>query len=709
MKIKRIELFKTPLDTEYKNVIDIVDTNNNINNYSNLLFYILTEIYDNKVLTFDTPRGLTVTEDISSVTVPYEQISIRSYNYCVAFDVDDNKYYFFIVGTESLNDTPLKSSSSLTLKWDSWANNIDVLMRSKSINQINCRHYDRYVLEKDYSTSYEEKKVRFKYLYQIQDECPHTIENISVDRYIPAFYRVQMTDVIDPTTKKPENLYNAITKTYLTDVHDEIMPATVELTYSPIDSTCGVYNSNFIYIFAGLFDTQTEEYINCKVKSNTDMYIGNLGYIITNNLGGFDIEGLIDLNVSNKYFTEYVQSVELTFNSPFNYSISTINNVINISFGNQLLNTDIGLIMLGTVGVYAGDTFVGISSSFKTGFRDKSNFIIRTDEEERNYCDIRQNFTPFNSRPVEPAFYQAPFNYKIICFNETQIPLNPIGERSVRYKIDYNYRTFLPNFKLSYNDLFDGNYIFSRVNNPVNSSLNTNGYFTVGKRAEFSYLVRNGSQMETAKQLKEVSNGISLIGSVGKLFGLASMETPNNILGGMGNISNVLSGATEIASSIHDIVSTEQTYNAKLKDLAETPSVLNVSSGEGDILYQDRLMIRQYKYIDSLYIKGVKSSLYLYGYPIQNADDVFKNYRETFDYVRTDSCKLKISGISNRDRITLENAFNRGIFKWHIVTPRSGDQNEYYFSLGKEQSIDVIPNGDLNFYIDNEYYDYSHS
>ena len=103
-------------------------------------------------------------------------------------------------------------------------------------------------------------------------------------------------------------------------------------------------------------------------------------------------------------------------------------------------------------------------------------------------------------------------------------------------------------------------------------------------------------------------------------------------------------------------------------------------------LLQDYIGRKDYKYIDCMTSRQIIRKLHDFGININQRLSVREKTHWTFDYVRTNNCRLPMIGNID-DRREIETAYDRGITKWHIHDNSTG---AYMRTFSKN-----IPNMDL--------------
>ena len=141
----------------------------------------------------------------------------------------------------------------------------------------------------------------------------------------------------------------------------------------------------------------------------------------------------------------------------------------------------------------------------------------------------------------------------------------------------------------------------------------------------------------------------------------ATASVIQGIIGGIqggGALGGVMGGLSSIwGASVNNALDTAVT--AGTAEGASQPSTL---SSDNIMRHVPQLIITQAQSQEEL--NDIMGQIYLYGYKYPVIGSVKSNNRIWFDYCQTENCILSEIP-NNRDRKELENAFNRGITKWH--------------------------------------------
>lgn len=667
-----IHLYETPLDISGKNVIDIVRPKNDTIpfNAKQILFDYFNIEFNHKEINADN-RSIKKTQNTTTLTVPIRFYNIRNSNYCIIYDEISRDYYFyFITEIVSNNESVENPSSTLVLNWDVWNNNIDeISSRSANVtdNTILCKHYDRF------SKNGNELMPLFYNKFQVNNvQGSHTTEVLG-QRYIPMFLVLQFKSFPDYNTSTPTPSNEDPFATKLREdvwFYNTATETSMRKSVQIRDSVNGYYNRKLIYILAGLFDTLTEEYVEkFNIKSTKEFVLPAIEG--TSNFTTEDIEdyySTLNFNI-DKVLLENITDMYFSFNSPFKFT-STRNSIefedvgaFRYNFVANLSNNNKSVCMLSSGIAYTSeqtiftvldstpyyaknDRFLDVDNSNKYGsMLTKSNFINKG-------VNILGNVNK-----IEPALHSYPFDYYSLHYNSNSYNILPIGIEEGIYSVCLSNRTIQPQFSITRG--------FFRLDPSTNIFISMPPTLSYSLDAETSYMLRNGEQVETSRRLNDISFAVNSGMNIGGIVASAYAK----------NVGGVISGVKGLVNSTMNWYSAKETLDVRLRDVKNTPDQWIPSMGECDIKYQDRLrLIRHFMFTDTPTYINYSKYFYKYGYEIQSIGNVFDNVRTDFDFCITKDCNLSNLIINSNDRIELENIFNRGVFKWHIIINENGER-----------------------------------
>lgn len=679
MIVDRLILYKTPLDNSYINTFDI---EGNLGEEQPSYYYQRAiEVYDKKTVVLPSNRALKIVDNRATITIPEEYSFIRDYNYC-----NISGKWFFIVNITSENDNQLNPSTTIDVEWDSWANNLDLIHTKKNsvIAQVEQRHMNRYIKE-----NYNIKPIYYR----------NNIEEIVTQQQDVTDTEVLWAKI---TLKSfPENfgiestnlglLNKSVTVTLPVEIENQ---ATLTITNVSTNTTISSKSFSFInnrYILYtpmaiirgkdirnGYVSTRLQGTIKGDIPPNGE-YINTIEDVVFEFDTGEQLQQLPIFGENLLYsfkgvHTEYIETIEYTYFCPLEYEVS--NDIIKITNDIAKTNLDIGVPTYLTI-----DDEIKLSINVKRGgppeaIGDTVNdvtfkvtninrkFVTEHTKEFDIDIGVSQPSTDKNSGGlisfIDPKLDIYPFKYYSICYGNEKYDIIPSRYREHLFKILVNHLTNQPMIKILASETGD---YFDTIKNERMEFIDNNGSVTYATRAYDQYMINNGSQKRSSMALGTIKNVISTVGGISKLgIGIATM-----------NPSSIVSGSIGTTQGLMSTIGDPIMQGAKDTDLKRKPDTLNGADyGEDDLFYQDRLVVIENYSNDNILIDRYKHNLYLYGYDINMDNLVFTNNRYWFDYVRTNNLFLDLP-INNNDKITIQNIYRRGTFRYHINVDNEGN------------------------------------
>lgn len=733
MVIHKLYLCKTPLDVNYKNVFDITFTQNYTGdkkaNYNDLLGRYIISKYD-KIEITATDRSFKIEDNEALLTVRHYEDYIFDYNYIVCQDFDLRYNFFFIVGYETLNDGVNTKTIQFKLKYDSWHNNIDKMCDTVSPQKIKSSHFKRYELVDDVLNPLMYSQNKLNVITNIEDISLSGLNRIPVF----AVYQINSNAAISVSNAvpNPESRFR-LTKYFTKDEinlfdenEDYIEPSrwtsgglTATVGFGVYDSVNYKYTRNLLYVCIGVMDTRTGNFVKAKIKSSFNIYNAEVKvdgdykdvYVSFKTIPQWNVDNsavssiFSSDNASN--LSQYLQGVYLTCNSPFKYTLSMPQGSYEtiITFEDPLLVLpELNNKMPVIVGDYVSLNFDGADTSrvqvSKTYSNDIDVYNIKTIEFDvnehnglRSKMAYKTNFIPYahNVDDIDTPLYCKPFNYISLNYNNESIALDLLDKHISKFKINMRYES--PQFRFYITDE-NG----KRLISPTDLFTDEQPLFSRGTDAYASYMIRNGSQHQTAKAMLDLTSTGGILSDL--IGGLANF-------GSGGNIKDITKGITGAINKGLAYESQKELYSAKENDLRNTPNTWYPSMGECDVRFMDRLRIIKHSiYDDNVDIENIKNYFYMYGYDINVVDYPTVNKRAWFDFCQTDECNLASSPINNICRRELENAFDSGITKWHIVVDGPYVENISKINCIKDKSLNNV---EIEFITDTDYINWLNS
>lgn len=720
MIVTGITLYKTPFDGSYRNVVDFHKIPTNLVNQIDLkdtLSRVFYDSFDSFYVRLPSPKSIKASQDLTSLVIPESYEDIRDYNYAIINS--NNKYYFYFINNiVSNNDgdgqrhTP---SCDLTLKWDSWNNNIDKIMECKSINTITIKHYDRFSLVGDII-----KPKFYNPIAEITD--PKFEEVIDGDnRYLPVYLAVELNTIPPKPTKDDANPI----LTYRLSASFEIGRETSESTgrvwvddleISVVNSDKGAYHRNIVYFIVGVYDVIDNEYKNDFIAESNSSYAYLQKDVFTPRL--YEHESLVDIPnfnywaITDDKFKEYINSAYLTFHCPYNPILNGNTfrypcGILNVrAFNAPVL---VGDYITHTISrVYEPDDPIGgIEFLWNTAYEDRvvgqyseNEVLSISPSSVFNYDTLLANKGVYKGdfdENLDPSMYTSPIRELSIVYNGGTINLSPISPVS--------YDFVLTKYKDSAQISFDIKSGDNKVYTPTRVFCDMPPYISLGKDALTSYEIRNGTQLEMTRQIARW-NAAKSVFTGGMSSGLdvamkaVTKASPLSVLNS--TIGGSFGFLTNVASNDLDVYITDSKIKASLSDLSNTPDYYSISMGECDRLYQDRVMLYK-KSIDtnSIFYSQFVNLCYYYGYKVRMMGDIFSNNRIHFDYCETENCYIPELMINSYDKETICSIFNRGVTKWHILIGEDGYVSN--FTPPTTDKTITKNNLEVKFYTDPEY------
>lgn len=677
MIIDDITIYKTPLTPDYSNVIDVIGEN--ANKKSKLSEVLLNYPYR----TYTTPSVRTVKRSNNGAIIVLREFyeDIRDFNYCSILDDYGNHYFYFITSITSENDGTNSKASQLTLQWDAWNNNIDKFTICN--NTIETSHFDRFDIQ--YGAYDDVTGVIPKFYYdKLNFDCIKQYDNKNVgDRYIPAFYVLTFKEMaIYPTPKNYSYKKNGLSFELIGVTVDDDPTILQGETIHIMDSLNNRYNRKVVYIFAGLFDTENEEFVDCFIsgKEFTYKYLGNGGtYKYDTSITPFPfgyISRLSRFSLPDEFYT-YISNITLSFNCPFKYTINndeltfTDNSIIPLEYD---WSTMTGVSDEWISYVIIGDAkMTDVNGNFEANIRQGAyNEIEKEMNVDRGhiigytnlYLDP-QSFRVLDINYLEPLSYTPPFSdLKLVCNQET-ISLIRTGVKDKPFKITTDLNKAQPLISIKC-----GN---ERIYSPTDIFMDNSGYFSYGIDSLESFQARNGQSRKVVLQTAVLKGMASIVKTL-------ISKNPMFLAEGAQSVSQLINLRSETI------------------DVDNAPNEWFVNTGECDFKYQDRirLVVSQVDFNNQSYIEFM-NGCYAFGYNYSRFGNVFENTRKSFDYCKTVNCDLSPLLINENDKSELESAFNRGLTKWHILI-----DNSTYFTPSMIKDKSSTPNYENKFILNSE-------
>ena len=651
MTIAEAYLFKTPLDSDYNNVIDTVNYNGD---KKMLIFETMQRSYE--YISFQAfSRSVKRVGNSTLLTLPIIYEKGRQYNYLVIEDDLQEYYFYFINSVISENDNTSKPSSTFDLQWDCWNNNIDKFTFIP--NNIEIKHYNRFEVDKDFYGNVTGLKPIYR-----PSQIPLNIPTIKKykhlgTRYIPAFFKITLKEMCKiPVSENRYDFENGLTfkLQLINNLND-----TKEVNFTICDSVNNRYNRNIVYMLAGIFDQEENKFVNGKVSGKTLSFDDYEYDTSVYNFDFGDVNDTTGLRLPDK-LTPFISEIELTFNSPFNISSvgTTIrfldNPIVCLNYENNDpynfdVNSFIPYIIVGDCFNYRN--FIAVvawqEQRYQADFPVKT-YSIDTDSISGYKTILHdKNLIQNEIDLIDPISFTPPFFKCDLAFNNENLNLFPVDNKTTNVSVELFMNTPQPQFKIK----TGGEYYFTDRNIFVKNS----GFFSLGVDSLQNFLLKNSGQMNVEGIRNIFNMGVNLLQVTAGLNYHDSSMAESGFTGWFNNGFNLISKAMAV------------------RDADKTVDYWVTNEGECDLIYQDRLRLQITEVNrNNISYKQYMNNVYIQGYNYPSVDSPFANSRISFDYVKTVGCDLSQLKCSNEDVTTLQNVFNRGVTKWHIYNGDGG-------------------------------------
>lgn len=707
MIVNEVTLYKTPLDKNYSNIIDIAyDVTGK---KPSELYKICLDRNFNPLTVDVNGRSFRMINGEGTITLFINYLDVINYNYlCV-----DNKF-FFITDYTSLNDNSLTPSTMLNLKWDAWANNLDFTQNSDIKNNfksnVNTRHINRYNKDKKPIYNKNEEDINLPY---VKVEKPYEqilYAKITLNKNFNN--RTKIEDGVEVenyfTYKRFDNFTSSNSE--ITNISQGLSST---LAFSPKYMIKPLNNRYILYVPMGL--NVNGRFVKCKVivgnQLNIPYYLKSNKNIKTNvNMWVNDVS-LFELPIYDtiNYTFEgkdlnYVDSIEYTYNSPYTANIThnETTNEYRVAF-----NTPIGFLNNTDIPYFAffKKSFLGFEYDKINAlpffsildridceyngvndvlffddevYNENNNFSKTLTIDYTNYNNVSYNGSDFvyTQQPIEydPKLYIYPFNYISLFIGNNEIIISPEKYDDNNYEIIITNRTNQPYLSIKCNERY--------INQLRELPIDNNGNVSYTLKALDDYLIRNGNQKRTSIELSKVGGILQLLSStISGLKGSYYSSKPATY-----NVGGMVADMSIVALNA---MSTEFKQIALEKDLSKMQDkIVGTDFAEDDLSYQDRIVIISNTCVDVDYLKSKQYNLYLYGYDINRVDYPLKNYRYWFDFVKGE---CYIPNIPNEiDRNIINEIFKKGVFKYHYHYSSISGNDDFDYDFKKDYSLNNI-------------------
>lgn len=698
MKIKSLTLYKTSLDEFYHNVID-ADPDESINNttYKEVIldaYYSPYVIYNNEngIKSFIEENGI-ITLSIAKV---YEDIMEGGYNYC-AIDTGSKYIFYFVSGCRSYNDGN-NPSMQMTIKRDCWANNIEYFTNQSYTdnNAVIRSHWRRWYTSGGMFYPYYRTSgdvCNFRSINEVGVSSIHgeTIGIIWCGFRVSAGSNVEGSGALAVFDKPWMKGYFGGAP-----LESSSMPLYFPLFAYTIDNN-GVPTIDGRITFGGTYRNPEDGSLSSKSVSydylnqngngqrqlGFSMYFAGdwcdeaflttippFEYTVTGSLGN------VTVTLDNAVCTDgYISAKDLSAFDTNAYNFyGELEGVKKQLYVASVAGNDINLRYTKSLSIY--DKLDGFSTSSSIG---SSLFDVNADKDSTLY--------------YEPRIYCEPYRIVNIRVGDVKQQVD-IHETGTMIRIDYNAGL---RSEPSCNIYVNGNPVTENVNIgnmgslptfKVNGSTGSNlglGLLTGMMKAGVNFALTKDAVSSAAEASNDIinenfkSDNRLTYAKLGIYGGSMPTERQmNDYKYGMTANTVKRDNALERANIDFDIGMadanrglTQSLYDSSINTIQQMPSLFGggltsktVSNLASNNYTYFNPVISISKWADNGDIEGVLNDMYMYGYKRNTAKSVKENCRTWFDFCQTSSCSLP--EITNyMDRNILEQAFNRGVTKWH--------------------------------------------
>ncbi len=721
MRIKQyIYLYKTKLDKLYSNVICPIQSNYTDytpNDIKDRYFYLIDssatfgEGYDKTTIELDTARGLKIYNDNSAVlTIKYAREDVKKFNYVVMTDTNNTKVFYFIDNIISLNDNPSNPSCSVHLKYDSWANNLDKIRGNSIFGTLNNGHIKNF----EYNNTIKSLNVNIE-----NGEQPYSYTNkFGTPR--DDGYRILYYKMIANESKNEEIVsvgaftIKEDTASIVVTTSDGVVLPDITTIFPPPYKTKSffdnIYGVSVYYIPVKLYNKDlidlgaTEDVV---FRSHFDIprTESTMGVDFGEHTFTYKHEDSVDLF---QIFNSYTKNCYLTYYAPFDFTVSKEDDKWCVDFIDCDMNivTDfsdnIDVPVISHLNTLVGtDTHGAVINNrivenyfYNNGMKRR----LRYDFNLNNYDSLVSGDDNFDKNDkCSTSHYKEPLKSYLLKINDDIIDLSSNKYNELDFTVTVNLDTVTPKVSIIGNvSPFAQSFAYLTKRQDVSYSID----------ALDDYLIRNGAQLAISKDIAKISKR--------KIVTSGVLDTIKDSISSVVNVANSKSTGEAIANGVIGVIDTAENitslvsdskiaqrkidlFNAKEKDLSNTPSVSNGDFGEGD-LYADLIYVIECKQLNDITAKSIISKEFRYGQNqllFVNANEIVSTY---FDYKQFSNIDFITTGIDGVSMDELKAIYKRGITIHYVRTNYKGDN-----ALAKGISPDNIVNVNKEFRIDQNY------
>ena len=641
-----IEVFKTPLDKNYKNVYDEYST------YDEYITF-LRKFPHNRVYTYNsTTKSRRDTNGVFALQVSgYDSLELHDYNYILFYTNVNVPHFAFITSVSSLNDGSTSKACELECKFDAWSNNYFSFKSNNPVLLTNRATYDNY-LNRFYTNELMQNRIPTKKTF-VKSLQPTEFVGITTPRVI-LWQRVLVSKSIR--------------------VYEGVYHTTPYNWYDNLQQLGGLIP---IYRVVGVIDVATRRFVKCTVNIN-----GKASY----DASPATYRQIMSLTRTSKpyYKVANIDGV-YGFNNTLTFTIPRIYSIVQTFSGDdEIININIDTnceIDNGSVDVTPDN------SSISPGTDD---FIVFT-EYNTSYETTWSHEVTLPALPTTPSRYSTyissimesegvysefPFKYYSIIINGEEYALIPEFEQHSSTPVKFTIEQYLD----------DRIYKSLRIKRNVDVDKTIKAIVVKDEMPTRidqleQYLNFNRNQLESKYATRIIAGSTSATLGIAALAGAVATGGASLPLtvAAMGAVGGALSlGAGLINEAINQ--------KATKSDIANKPDIYssNENNSLANMYFGDDIVL-VYNEVDytSEVIRSLFTDIHHFGTTSPKYLNAFSRRRDIYDSIVTNE-ELRVP-INDSDREELQSALRTGITFWHIVPYiQSNDRDTILTTMNKQ-------------------------
>lgn len=634
MQIEKIELYKLPIDNEYKNVY--LFDNNSLMTKENLYYYIDTifgsssytiysEGIEQKTRCINENKRTQITFNHKVSTTSKSLEDVYNYNYAIIhFDYTNSKpLFYFIEDFRVNNSVNFDPNITIFLQWDAFSNNIEQFSNNITVD------VQRQIVDGFIKTDINEPEKIYPLAYNTNEfEVPlHTrryreraFQNSYTSSKLSVLYQRCFWDNDAPVKLRSGALAGI---TCIPSI------APLKVTYHPIAVVDRVTGKVIPQITTYIAQYQEE---SSTINVSVDLEYAKNGRVITPDV-------------------TFLLFSDLTFQAPFRPTFD-------IDDGNYpplftMSANTYGYVDLGFSGdQFHRNLFGFVSCSYSREISKivlDDEYIIDTLSELYSFDRLSniKNIIDQNSRLMT-----YPYEYKQITIGQQIYPLIPeftepsmisSQTRKARTQININNKNSIVS-KIKIKNYGKSEEEMEQVfDNNVYMIFRNYGQCVVVQNRLEHFLRENESSVNTNMALSSIRGALSAL----------SAAQSQNIIGTVSGFVGAMAPSMQLEAKIEDI--------NRSQDIITIP----VSNAADDLTRQDNIMFQKVQISDYRNKERLARFFHAYGINIDAFSTLILRSRKNFGFTSTKNVSL--TNITNiEDRKILENAFNRGIRYYYI-------------------------------------------